>query len=331
MRVGVLQFFSWPNRELPLESVYARAMQRIATMDANGYDAVWLAEHHFTGYSVCPSVHVMASHVAGATRNLRIGTAVTLAALYQPLRIAEEIALLDVLTGGRINWGAGRGFEPREFQAFGVPIDESQARFREAVELVIAAWTQEKLDFEGEFHRFEGLEVLPKPHQQPHPPTWVAATSDPAVDWAASRGFSILMDPHSPHAEIARKHARWAEGMTAAGHVAEGRPIPMTRLVAVAETDAEALEVARRGAAWTSGAYITKQAVQAFRGDGAEIDPVDHYLDDVVVHGSPERVADQLEALRETMSLSYLMLAPLSERSFELFTERVLPRVGSSG
>jgi hypothetical protein len=147
--------------------VYERALARIEIMDRTGYDAVWLAEHHFTGYSVCPSVHVMAAHIAARTTNLRIGTAVTLAAFYHPLRIAEEVALLDVLTGGRINWGAGRGFDPREFAIFDVPARESADRFREAVEIVLAAWTNDKLDFHGRFQQYEGVEVLPKPRQQP--------------------------------------------------------------------------------------------------------------------------------------------------------------------
>ena len=95
MKVGVLQFFSWPERRVTLETVYDRAFERIDVMDRSGFDAVWLAEHHFTGYSVCPSVHVMATHVAARTRNLRIGTAVSLAAFYHPLRLAEEIAIIE--------------------------------------------------------------------------------------------------------------------------------------------------------------------------------------------------------------------------------------------
>ena len=95
MKFGVLQFFSWPERRVPLETVYARALERIELMDRTGYDAVWLAEHHFTGYSVCPSVHMMGLHVASRTSNLRIGTAVSLAALYHPLRLAEEAATGD--------------------------------------------------------------------------------------------------------------------------------------------------------------------------------------------------------------------------------------------
>jgi alkanesulfonate monooxygenase SsuD/methylene tetrahydromethanopterin reductase-like flavin-dependent oxidoreductase (luciferase family) len=327
MKVGVLQFFGWRDRSVPLESVYESALRRIDVMDRTGYDAVWLAEHHFSGYSVCPSVHVMATHVAARTRNLRIGTGVTLAAFYHPLRIAEEIALIDVLSGGRINWGAGRGFDPSEFAVFGVPLAESTERFRESVEIVLAAWQQERLTYVGKYHQYEGVEVLPKPAQQPYPPVWVAASSPGAVEWAAAQGLSILMDPHSPHGEISRKRQLHREGLIQAGHEPAPRDTPMARLVVVAKTDAEAEEVARRGARWT-GAYVPKAVLAQFRPDAdPPADVVDHYLDDVIIHGCPERVVDTLLRLEESMPLGYLLLSPLSEKTFELFTDSVLPRV----
>ena len=329
MKVGVLQFFSWPSRKAPLSAVFEQAMKRMRTMDENGYEAVWLAEHHFTGYSICPSVHVMAAHVAAQTRNLRIGTAVTLAPLYHPLRIAEEIALLDVLSGGRINWGAGRGFDETEFAVFGVPAEESSERMREAVEIVLAAWTQERVSYEGRFHQVRDVEVLPKPVQTPHPPIWVAASSEGAVRWAAGRGHSILMDPHSPHPEIARKRALYDEGLRAAGHAVEGRSLPTARLVAIDDSDEKALTIARRGAGWTAGAYVPKAAIRLFRPDEPDIEPEEHYMRDVIIHGSPERVVDQLLALEKEIPLESLLLSPLSERTFELFTDRVLPHVGS--
>lgn len=327
MKTGLLQFFSWPDRKVPLPDVYRRALERIDVMERTGYDAVWLAEHHFTGYSVCPSVHVMATHIAARTQRLRIGTAVTLAAFYHPLRIAEDIALLDVLSGGRVNWGAGRGFDKVEFDNFGVPIEESSARFREAVEVVLAAWQSERLTFSGKFHHFEGVEVLPKPLQQPHPPTWVAATSPEAMAWAASRGHSILMDPHSTHAEIARKREAYRAELERNGFAFAGRTLPMARLIAVAPTDAEAEQVARRGARWTTASYVKAKTMNAFRSDGAEMDPVEHYLNGVVIHGSPARVIDQIQRLQSEMYLDYLMIAPLSEASFRLFTDQVLPKV----
>ena len=146
MKFGVLQFFSWPGRRVPLATVYERAFQRMEVMDKTGYDAVWLAEHHFSTYSVCPSVHIMGTHIAAITENIRIGTAISLASFYHPLRLAEEVALLDNISGGRVNWGAGRGFDPTEHKMFGVEPSESYARFREAVEIVLTAWEKEQLE-----------------------------------------------------------------------------------------------------------------------------------------------------------------------------------------
>lgn len=332
MKFGVLQFFSWPERRIPLPEVYGRALQRIEIMDRTGYDAVWLAEHHFSSFSVCPSVHLMGTYVAARTERLRIGTGVSLAALYHPLRLAEEVALLDVLSNGRVNWGAGRGFSRVEFEAFGVPGDESGPRFREAVKVVLAAWQNEKLNFEGDYFQFDSVELLPKPLQQPHPPVWVAASSEPSVRWAAEQGYSILMDPHSAHAEIARKRALYRETLEANGHSIEGREIPVARLLAVARTAAEAEEVARRGSGWIVDSYVGQQHGQLFDPKGvakpaASASPVDRYLSDVVIHGTPEAVVDQVQRLREELPLEYLMCAPLSHESFVLFTEEVLPKL----
>jgi alkanesulfonate monooxygenase SsuD/methylene tetrahydromethanopterin reductase-like flavin-dependent oxidoreductase (luciferase family) len=328
MKVGVLQFFSW-SRRIPLTTVYARAFERIRIMDQTGYDCVWLAEHHFNTYSVCPSINVMGAHVASITQNLRIGLAVSLAAFYNPLRLAEEVAMLDVLSGGRVNWGAGRGFDRSEFEAFGVPPEESSDRFRESVEIVLAAWRSERLTYQGRFWQYEGIEVLPKPLQAPHPPVWMAATSLPAIEWAAGRGFSILMDPHSSRADLIAKRRYYADKLVAAGHSDAGRVIPMARLVAIDGTADKAREVARRAAGWTVASYIGqgshhRQEVRTFGGK----DPVQFYLDDVILHGTPEGVADQIRALAEE-GMDYLMAAPLSRRSFLLLTDEVLPRVSA--
>ncbi|MFI5314145.1 MAG: LLM class flavin-dependent oxidoreductase [Myxococcota bacterium] len=321
MKFGVLQFFSWSGR-VPLETVYARAFERIAVMDQGGYDAVWLAEHHFSNYSVCPSVTLMGAHVAARTKRLRIGTAVTLAGLYHPLRLAEELALLDVLSGGRLLWGAGRGFDPREFRAFDVRVEESAERMLECVEIVRAAWRDESLVHRGKHWSFDTVDVLPKPRQKPHPPVWLAASSPQAIVRAAERGYSILFNPHAAHAEIGRSHALYRETLEAHGHAYAGRDLPIARLLAIAPTDREAAEVARTGAAWTVGSYATGPNTSA-----SPESRVDQYVRDVVLHGSPERVADEIARLRETIGLDYLMCAPLSHASFVLFTERVLPKL----
>jgi alkanesulfonate monooxygenase SsuD/methylene tetrahydromethanopterin reductase-like flavin-dependent oxidoreductase (luciferase family) len=321
VKLGVLQFFGWADPRVSLPDIYERAVERFGVMERAGYDAVWLAEHHFSRFSVCPSVHMMATMAAARTERLRIGTAVSLAPFYHPLRLAEEVALLDVLSGGRVNWGAGRGFSRVEFDAFGVPVDESAGRFRETVDVVLAAWTHERFSHQGDYFHFDNVELLPKPLQHPHPPVWMAATSESAIDWAASRGFSILMDPHCTHAELAAKRRRYGEQLEAAGHEGAGRDIPMARLIAIAATAERAEEVARRGAAWTVGSYVGGGHSR----HGAAMDPVERYVDEVILHGTAESVVDQIAGLRESASMNYLLCAPLSQETFRLLTDKVLP------
>jgi alkanesulfonate monooxygenase SsuD/methylene tetrahydromethanopterin reductase-like flavin-dependent oxidoreductase (luciferase family) len=321
MKFGTLQFFSWPERRVALPTVYQRALQRIEIMDRTGYDAVWLTEHHFSDYSVCPSIPVMGTYTAARTKNLRIGTGVTLAAFYHPLRLAEELALLDILSGGRVNWGAGRGFDPREFKTFNIPMQESYARFREVVDIVVRAWTNERLTYKSEFFSFEDIEVLPKPLQQPHPPIWMAASSREAMAWAASAGYSILMDPHSTHTELGEKREFYRQQLEDHGYSIAGREIPTARLLAIAPSDAEAAEVARQGAQWMIKTYVNLSMF------GVISDPVQRYLDEVIIHGTPERVLDEIARLREEIHLDYMIGAPLSHETFLSFTEKVLPKL----
>lgn len=329
MKVGILQFFGWRDRTVPLNSVYETALERFSIMDQTGYDAVWLAEHHFSSFSVCPSVHMMGTMAAARTKRLRIGMAVSLAPFYNPLRLAEEVALLDVLSGGRVNWGAGRGFERSEFAAFGIPGEESAPRFHEAVDIVLKAWTHQRLTYAGRYYTYDNVEVLPKPVQSPMP-VWMAASSTPAIEWAASQGHSILMDPHSSRADLVNKRRHYARKLAEAGYGDTGRTIPMARLVAVDDDAGKARDVARRVAEWTVASYVgpkhTGNVRQEQRTFGGK-DPIDYYLDDVMIHGTPESVVEQIEAFASESGMTYLMVAPMSGRSFRLLTDKVLPRI----
>ena len=318
MKFAVLQFFSWPGRRVPLHTVYRRALDRIRIMDGGGYDAVWLAEHHFSNYSVCPSVHIMGMHVADITRNMRIGTGVSLAAFYHPLRLAEEVALLDQLSGGRVNWGAGRGFDRTEMGVFGVSGDESYPRFRENVDIVLQAWRDGPLNYEGRFNSFQDVEVLPKPLQDPMP-TWIASSSTDAIEWSASQGRAILMDPHSTHAEIHEKYTGYRTALAEHGRV-NTQDTPIARLLAIARTDEAAEAIARNGAQWTIESYAgPRQESKAER--------IERYVNEVIIHGSPAKVAEQLKQLEEEIPLNYLLASILSHETFLLLTDEVMPRM----
>ena len=336
MRFGVLQFFSWPGRRGDLADVYRRALERVEIMDHTGYDCVWVAEHHFHDFSVCPSVHMMGVECAARTESIRIGTAVSLVGFAHPLRIAEEAAFLDVLSGGRLNFGAGRGADPTEHAIFDVAPEESHDRFREHLTIVLEAWRNERLTWASEWGQCDDVEVMPKPLQQPMPPVWAAASSPPAISWAAEQGHDILLDPHSTHEDIGLKYERYLEQLAAAGHSTADRTTPMSRLVCVAPTDDEARTVARKGAEWTVGSYASPSHGNVggdLRAEGSRDvgmktkDPVTRYVDDVMIWGSPARVVDELQRLEEEIHLDYLLASPMSQQTFYLLTDEVLPNL----
>ena len=245
----------------------------------------------------------------------------------------------DPVEGDGIDWSGAhfrvialhdRGFDRSEFKAFGVPAEESVERFQETVDIVLKAWTNEKLSFQGKYFAYDGVEVLPKPLQAPHPPVWLAASSTAAIERAAAGGFSILMDPHASRADLIAKRKLYGERLKAAGHSETGRAIPMARLIAIDETAEKARAVAERAAAWTVASYIgpthgnIRQEPRSFGGK----EPIAFYVDDVILHGTAESLVDQINALQEAAGMNYLLAAPLSRRSFDLLTDKVLPKVG---
>jgi alkanesulfonate monooxygenase SsuD/methylene tetrahydromethanopterin reductase-like flavin-dependent oxidoreductase (luciferase family) len=340
MKFGALLFFSWPERRVALATVYQRALQRAEIMDQTGYDAVWLAEHHFTAFSICPSVHMMATYIAARTKRVRIGTGISLVPFYQPLRLAEEVAMLDVLSGGRVNWGAGRGYQVSEYTAFNVPPKESYQIFREYLQVVLQAWTTERLTYQGRYFQCHDVQVLPKPVQQPHPPVWLAAASAESITWAGQHGFSILLDPVGSHQQMRLKYALYKEQLAAHGFAVAGRDIPVARLLCVDHSMEQARAAAMRGLAWY--VQVHKTPGSQYVDPGSELnrrrtdiyttpftlsveEEVDWFLREATICGTPAACIDQIARLRDEIPMAYLLCAPLSHRSFMLFTEQVLP------
>ncbi|MBI3967612.1 MAG: LLM class flavin-dependent oxidoreductase, partial [Chloroflexi bacterium] len=134
-----------------------------------GFDQIWVAEHHFTRYGSVPSTLTFAAYVAARTKRIRIGTAVVLLPFWNPLLVAEEAAMVDILSDGRLDLGVGRGYQWHEYQRFNIPMEESRGRFTESLEIIKKAWTEKAFDYEGQYFQLNGVNVLPKPLQKPHP------------------------------------------------------------------------------------------------------------------------------------------------------------------
>src|SRR5262249_50377815 len=172
--------------------------------EALGFNSVWVPEHHFGLFGCLPTPAVFLAHVAAKTTRIKLAPATVLLPCNQPLRVAEEYAMLDLLSDGRAIFSAGRGYDKREYDAFAIPFDESRARFDEEMQLVRAAWTEEEFTFAGQFHQvLEPLTVLPRPVQQPHPPMYVASFRRQAVGMAAGRGFTAIFAPFAATRRLA--------------------------------------------------------------------------------------------------------------------------------
>jgi|WetSurMetagenome_2_1015567.scaffolds.fasta_scaffold69819_2 alkanesulfonate monooxygenase SsuD/methylene tetrahydromethanopterin reductase-like flavin-dependent oxidoreductase (luciferase family) len=170
---------------------YADHLDAWEEMDRLGYDGVAFNEHHATPYGLMNSPNLLAASAAQRTRRMKLLMYGNLLPLHDPLRLAEEIAMLDCLSNGRIICGVARG-AAREYRIFGIPMEESRARFDECCEIMIGAWTQEVFSYKGRFNSYDEVSLWPRPVQQPHPPIWIPVTgSQESIEWAAERNFAI--------------------------------------------------------------------------------------------------------------------------------------------
>src|SRR6266704_5732178 len=199
------------------QAVYDSGLEQMLAAEALGYHSVWIAEHHFNDYGLCPAPPVLASFVAARTTSLRLGMGVSLLPLHHPVDLAESLAVLDVVSGGRLDVGIGRGGTLQDYQTFQSDRDDSRARVEEGIALIQQSWSGAPFDFQGRFHSAEQVHVRPRPAQRPHPPLFIAANSEDSVLSAARLGLPTLSSFFVPVAELQKRHRLYRETARAAG------------------------------------------------------------------------------------------------------------------
>lgn len=223
---------------------YAEHLAAWEEMDRLGYDGVGFNEHHTSPYGLMNSPNLLAAAAAQRTRNLRLLIYGNLLPLHEPLRLAEELAMLDCMSGGRLVSGFARGI-PREYNVYGVPLRESRARFEEAWEIIRRAWTEEVFSYEGQFWSYDDVAIWPRPVQQPHPPVWVPVTgSKETIEWAARNNIPItpgLGAHRGVREDIMRLYAK---GLEEHGHRMTPDHLIIQASVYVADSKAQALREA---------------------------------------------------------------------------------------
>lgn len=250
MKFSAMELFQIPGTKSAGE-VLNDTLDMAAYAEDLGFDGVWLAEHHFSIYGICGNPLLMAAAIAQRTTTLEIGTAVAVLPFYDPIRLAEDAALVDVLSNGRLQLGVGRGYQPSEFKKFRVDQATSRSRADEVIDILQLAWTEEEFSYDGEHFQLEDVSVLPKPVTAGGPPILRAAVSPSSFQAAGERGQRILTSPNFTPLETTKEQfGVYTDALSAAGHQPDDYDRPLMQQVYIGKDEQDAYDAPRPFAEW---------------------------------------------------------------------------------
>lgn len=348
MQFGV--FFQAPEQAQQTHAErFAEMLDMIALSETLGFDVAWLAEIHFGGAFSLLSVPLMAVPViAQRTQRIRVGTAVTLLPLHHPLACAEQAATADLLSGGRLEFGVGRGSIPSQFHGFGVPVAENRARFDEVLDIIRLAWTRERFSYAGQFYTVENISVVPKPVQQPHPPIRVAVHTAESFAHIGSRGWPMYSGTTTtPLPELRAGMALYREQLQANGHAWQPHQAALMMPVHVGATSSAARKAMRAGVEKyyrniltlcshipdTYGEHLPR--LQKLQQTIANL-PFDNFCQHQAVFGDVHECIDRLQTVRDEFGLCQLIcwfdqgnMLPMDEarQAMKRFADQVMPKL----
>lgn len=248
MKFGIMNLFPLSEGQSERE-VIEETMEEAVLADTLGFDSFWFAEHHFSGYGILGNPIQFGTAVAMATKRITIGTAVMVVPFYNPMRLAEDAALLDILSGGRFMMGCGRGYQPREFAGFHVDPKTSGERYAETIELLRKAWAEDNWDYAGKHFQYEDMTVHPKPLKKEIPILHASVSPESFEKWGRL-GERIITSPNfTPLALMKRNFDLYTKGLIEGGHAPDAFERPYMQQVWVGPTETgkrEAAEAALR-------------------------------------------------------------------------------------
>ena len=347
MKFALFLLGSWTEPEVGAQSrIFDEMVEQAEYAEELGFDSIWIAEHHSSRYGICPSLMPLLTHIAGRTKKIRIGAGVSVLPFYNPIFLAEESAMLDVLSHGRLDFGVGRGSADYEYGNFNIDMDTRDVRTQEALDIILGLWTQQDFSYQGEFYQVQDLTIAPSPVQKPHPPVYMAVSRTPAsVDVAVERDLPILTSFSTPEADNLGLFSLYAERCAAAGKDLPVADMPYFRFVYLDEDEKAAREYPRESLTWVRDLATYRRTLT--RGDEINVD-LDHWrtirttepasyeseLEGTVYFGTPDDCVQRIERLRDEHGIGYFgasmsfgsMEHARVMRSMELFAREVMPK-----
>jgi luciferase family oxidoreductase group 1 len=298
--------------------------------EALGFHGSFVTEHHFTHIGQISATLSLLTWIAAKTTTLRLGTAVIVLPWHNPVLLAEQAATLDLLSGGRLDFGVGKGYRHNEFSGFAMPPEEAESRFEEALSVILRAFASDApFSHRGRYWRFDNIVVEPPPAQRPHPPLWMAASSAESIKACARRGSNLLLDQFAAPALIGERIALYRRQLQTAGHQFAPMRVAVARNFWVA-TDADETAAATR-----RQAQVNERLLALSRGPASR--PASHILgysdapgarEAHALIGTPDEIARKLDALRAA-GVDYVLLSGQGSRdNLRRFAHDLMPAFG---
>jgi len=318
---------------IPIEGghYYRDALEEVTRAEGLGFDSAWMEEHHSVPDHYWPSPLPVLAGFATRTSRLMLGTDILVAPFYHPVRLAEDVALLDVMSGGRITLGIAIGYKPDEFGLYGAEIEKRGARFEEQLAIMKGLWTEERLDFKGRYYSIEGR-LEPKPLTKPHPPVWIGGWGELALKRAATLADNWIPGPTADLTRLVAGKKTFLENRRAAGRAEPVGEWPLTRDVIIADTDRQARDLAETH---IMAAY-RKEYAGGWRHpfiDASIATDLDRLMADRFIIGGPDQCVRQIRRFVEQYGMTHLICRLFFPRmphahimrELELLSREVMP------
>ena len=300
--------------------------------EAAGFDSVWLGEHH-NNPVLYPAPLLGLAAIAARTSRVSLGTGVLLLPLYHPMCVAEEGAMVDMISGGRLILGVGAGYAPEEFAAFGLSVKQRGSRLEEGAALVRRLWTETDVTHHGRYFHVEGATVGPRPVQQPAPPIWFGAWTAPAIERAARLGDAWLAGPSAALSELSSCVAAYRQRRAELGK--EAGTIAAFRYVFVAGTTEEALKTAGNSFIQAYENMYFRWPHPVIKRPAGEL-TIERLAENRIILGDPDTCIREISRFRQEIGLDHLVCRfsvpgisrEASMASLDLFAREVMPALG---
>ena len=333
--LGLFTMQSHKDNAVSQSELYKQSLEQVRLAEKVNFDSAWISEHHFLPDGYCPYPPIMAAAMAALTTRIKIGSAGVILPLHNPIRVAEDAAMVDNISNGRFNLGVVLGYRKEEFDGLSIPMKQRPSRMEEGIDAIVNAWTKENFSLEGKRYKYSNLNVTPKPVQKPHIPIYVGAFEKPGIKRAGRMGYPLLIGPGRTMQMVRDTLEFYDEGAREAGKNPDGIQHILIRETYIHRHGENAKQGGNKYIIDMYKYYFTLGVKMFVRGKqltGLDDPLFDHLSEERFIIGTPEEATQEINRYEEELGINYIacrMVFPQADHEtisecIELFGKEVI-------